>query len=433
MQIISGFSKLSKDEKINWLMEQVPSSQTEINGIKTFWHTDSIVQKQFDEFSENTIGNFYLPFGLAPNFILNERVYTIPMVIEESSVVAAASKSAKFWASRGGFKTNIISTTKSGQVHFIFDGDHKNLETFFNKNKNNLLEQTKDISINMNKRGGGITALNLLDKTSELENYYQLDVKFETCDAMGANFINSILESLGNSLERFALDDKELIGPLDVTMCILSNYTPECLVEVSVECPIEDLGEIDGLSSSEFAKKFYQAIQIAKIDRTRAVTHNKGIFNGIDAVVIATGNDFRATSACAHAYAAKDGSYRSLSSCSIDNDIFKFTLTLPLAIGTVGGLTNLHPMAKLSLDILGRPSASELMGIIACAGLAQNFGAIRSLVTTGIQKGHMKMHLLNILNQLDATKEQIESAKIHFREKVISFSEVRNFLERKLH
>jgi hydroxymethylglutaryl-CoA reductase len=434
MEIVSGFSKLSKDQKIDWLKSQVCSNN--IDSIKYYWHQEEDEQKVFDDFSENTVGNFYLPFGLAPNFIIDSKTYTIPMVIEESSVVAAASKSAKFWSTRGGFKTQIISTTKSGQVHFKFMGSTSTLFNFFSLNKSFLLSSCKELTANMEKRGGGIKSLELIDKSSELSNYYQLDAKFETCDAMGANFINSILEKLGETFrdiaqESIILSEKE--RDIEIIMCILSNYTPECTVRAWVECAVEELGVFGDMKSEHYANKFYDAIQISKIDRTRAVTHNKGIFNGIDAVVIATGNDFRATSACGHAYAAKDGTYRGLSSCTISEGRFLFEITIPLSIGTVGGLTSLHPMARTSLDILDKPSAKQLMSVIACAGLAQNFGAITSLVTTGIQKGHMKMHLLNILNQLNATQEQIESAKSYFSDRSITFSEVRNFLNRSLH
>ena len=188
-------------------------------------------------------------------------------------------------------------------------------------------------------------------------------------------------------------------------------------------------GSFEGMSARTFAEKFSAAVKIAEIDTSRAVTHNKGIMNGIDAVVLATGNDFRAIEACAHAYAARDGQYRSLSKVTLSEDTFKFSLTVPLAVGTVGGLTSLHPLAKTSLAILEKPSAKELMQVMASVGLAQNFGAIKSLVTTGIQKGHMKLHLLNVFNQLGASHEEIEKGKEYFSDKVVSFTAVRNFLE----
>jgi hydroxymethylglutaryl-CoA reductase len=431
MDIVSGFSKLSKQEKINWLNTQLQDD--DLQYITRFWQDDEREQKILDDFSENTISNFIFPYGIAPNFSIDGKVYAVPMVIEESSVVAAASKSAKFWLTRGGFKTKIISTTKVGHVHFIYQGDKDKLHDFFNLHKVRFLEAVKDITHNMEKRGGGVKDLTLIDKTKSLENYFQLEATFETCDAMGANFINSVLEEFAQCLMTFADQYNSFTESeknIDVIMSILTNYTPKCLVRAYVECPIEELGKFDrGMSAQEFAYKFERAVQIAKVDVNRAVTHNKGIFNGIDAVVLATGNDFRAIEACGHAFAAKDGQYRGLSSCMISNGKFKFELEIPLALGTVGGLTSLHPMAATTLKLLDKPSAAQLMKIVACVGLAQNFGAVRSLVTTGIQKGHMKMHLLNILNQLNATKQQVEMAKSHFEDKTVSFSAVREFLK----
>jgi hydroxymethylglutaryl-CoA reductase len=203
-------------------------------------------------------------------------------------------------------------------------------------------------------------------------------------------------------------------------MSILSNYIPECLVRAEVSCDVDDLGE----NGAEFAKKFYQAVQIAQVEPHRAVTHNKGIMNGIDAVVLATGNDFRAVEAGAHAFAAKDKQYKSLTNCSIKDDKFSFWIEIPLALGTVGGLTALHPLAKFSLELLQKPSAQELMQIVAVAGLAQNFAALRALVTTGIQEGHMKMHLQNILNQLGATEDEKLQLIAHFKKRPVTHNAV---------
>jgi len=433
VKTVSGFSKLTKKEKIAWLAEQLSGDGAHLVGeLSHYWHQDEKVQKRFDEFSENTLTNFDLPFGIAPNFLVNGKVYSVPMVIEESSVVAAASLGAKFWLERGGFKAQVLSTHKIGQVHFKWQGEKGKLQKFFDRQKENLLKDLAPLSINMEKRGGGILGLELLDLTHKIENYYQLKLTAETCDAMGANFINSLLEELARVFrnkvfveESFTASERDA----QIIMCILSNFTPECVVECSVECPIEELGVFSGdIGPQEFAEKFATAVRIAEVDPYRAVTHNKGIMNGIDAVVLATGNDFRAIEACAHAYAARDGEYRSLTSVTLQNDTFKFTLKIPLAVGTVGGLTSLHPLAKTSLAILGKPSAMELMQIIAATGLAQNFSAVKSLVTTGIQKGHMKLHLLNIMNQLGATPDQIEKGKDYFSDKIVSFSAVRNFL-----
>lgn len=238
---------------------------------------------------------------------------------------------------------------------------------------------------------------------------------------MGANFINTCLEEFAKTLK----EEAENSGlELDVVMSILSNYVPNCVVRAEVSCKIEDLN-----SDLSYAEKFVQAVKIAEIEPFRAVTHNKGIMNGVDAVILATGNDFRAVEAGVHAYAGKDGQYKSLSFAEIKDGIFHFWLDIPLALGTVGGLTSLHPLVKFSLQMLGNPKAEELMQIAAATGLAQNFGALNSLITTGIQEGHMKMHLINILNQLEATHEEKKLTIKRFKGRPISHSAIVNFVE----
>lgn len=431
---ISGFSKLSKRAKLRWVAEHFfKDPEAVIRELTSFWHGDEKQQKVLDDFSENTISNFVLPFGIAPNLKINGKTYAVPMVIEESSVVAAASSAMKFWLNRGGFKAKVIDTQKLGQVHFSWAGDSATLKQLFPEIERKLRKDAAPLSQNMEARGGGITSVELLDLTYEEPDYYQLKVAFETCDSMGANFINSILEQFGKSLQEFIAESPAFKADersVEIIMAILSNYTPDCLVRAWVECPVEQLeGACKDLDAPGFADKFSKAIRIARIDPYRATTHNKGIFNGIDAVVLATGNDFRAIEACGHTYAAKDGQYRSLSQCEVKNGVFKFWLDIPLAIGTVGGLTKLHPLAHRSLELLGNPNAQELMMIIAATGLAQNFAAVRSLVTTGIQQGHMKMHLLNILNHLGATEQEVKDVTVHFRDKVVSFTAVRDFLD----
>ncbi len=431
MEYISGFSKLSKEEKIAWLTKNYfQNAQKAKELLELYWNRDKKLQQLHDEFSENTLSNYYLPFGIAPNFKINGKAYVIPMAIEESSVVAAASKAAKFWQNKGGFKAEVINTIKSGQVHFMYAGDPEKLTAFFEENKENLISSTKELTQNMEKRGGGLLAVKLQNKTEKLKNYYQLDCSFETVDAMGANFINSCLEQIAKTFENLADQNSYFKNnPIKIVMSILSNYVEECLVRAEVSTSIENLMK-NPVEAQEFAERFVEAIQIAKVEPLRAVTHNKGIMNGIDAVVLATGNDFRAIEACAHAYAAKDGNYSSLTSAEIKDGIFKFWIEIPLALGTVGGLTSLHPMVKLALEMLKNPSAKELMKITAVAGLAQNFGAIRSLVTTGIQEGHMKMHLMNILNQYEATAVEREKIVEHFKTNVVSHSAVLRELEK---
>jgi len=429
---VSGFSKLSKSDKINWIVDTYFSNNQDAKTIlKQYWNTNIKLQNLHDEFIENTITNYYLPLGVAPNFLINGKHYTIPMAIEESSVVAAASKAAKFWLDRGGFKAEVISTTKIGQVHFIYNGNVELLKSYFEFIKPQLLSDTKSITKNMEKRGGGILDIELIDKTSSLGNYYQLHASFETQDAMGANFINSCLEQFAktfkdnaNGFENMNSDD------LEIVMSILSNYVPNCLVRTEVSCKVSELNEDENIAPKDFANKFLQAIQIAEVEPYRAVTHNKGIMNGIDAVVLATGNDFRAVEAGVHAFASRNGSYTSLTHASVNDGIFKFWMEIPLALGTIGGLTNLHPLVKLSLELLGKPSAKELMQIVAVAGLAQNFAALRSLTTTGIQQGHMKMHLMNILNQFNANDDEKKTLVEHFKTNVVTHSSVVEAIEK---
>ena len=410
---ITGFSKLTKEEKINWLANNFFEDAAEgVSILKQYENQNEKLQQLHDEFIENTISNFYIPYAVAPNFIINGKPYVLPMAIEESSVVAAASLVAKFWSTRGGFKTKVISTTKVGQVHFMYEGDFETLQKYFQKNKTQLIKATETITKNMRKRGGGIVDIELRDKTNKLDNYYQLHVTFETADSMGANFINSCLEAIANAFKN---------EEIKIVMSILSNYVPDCLVRAEVSCKVEDFFATD---PAFYAQKFIEAIQIANVEPYRAVTHNKGIMNGIDAVVLATGNDFRAVAAGAHAYAAKSGVYKSLTNAKIENGIFYFWIEIPLSVGTVGGLTKLHPLAKLSLEILQNPSAEELMQIIAVAGLSQNFAALKALTTTGIQQGHMKMHLMNILNQMEANLHEKEIIVKEFEGKTVTHNAV---------
>ncbi len=430
---VSGFSKLTKEEKINWLsttyLKNSPQSESIL---RQYWNTNGDLQRLHEEFTENTLSNFYLPFGIAPNFEINGKFYAIPMAIEESSVIAAASKTAKFWGSRGGFKAEVLNTIKIGQVHFIFKGDDALLQEFFLEVKPLLIESVFDITRNMKKRGGGLLGIELRNKTELMEGYYQLHCKFETVDSMGANFINSCLEKFAEVFEETACHYPKFSeeSHLEIIMSILSNLVPECIVRAEVSCPVEDLVDKNIEDPELFAGKFLTAIRIAEVEPYRAVTHNKGIMNGIDAVVLATGNDFRAVEAGVHAYASKDGRYTSLTHASVEDGIFQFWMEIPLAVGTVGGLTNLHPLVKVALEILQKPGARDLMKIIAVAGLAQNFAAVRSLVTTGIQQGHMKMHLMNMLNQLNATESEKKELIHYFKDHTVTHSTVETQLKK---
>lgn len=430
--IIKGFSKLLKEDKLKLVAEYFENPGEVIELLKSFWHVDEDKQKLFDEFSENTISNFYIPYGIAPNVIVNGRNYLVPMVIEESSVVAAASAAAKFWSERGGFKSIIVDSKKVGQVHFSWPGNASVMHALMPELKQRLIASTRSITTNMEKRGGGIRKISLIDKTDELPDYYQLMVTFDTVDSMGANFINSVLEEFGQTLKVFMSEQVQLSDAhrqVEVIMAILSNYTPECVVRTWVECELSELDNVDDkLSGEAFARKFEKAVLIAQNDVYRATTHNKGIYNGIDAVAIATGNDFRAIEAAGHAFASRHGKYSSLSHVEIEEGMFRFILELPLALGTVGGLTSLHPLARQSLRLLGNPTAKELMMIASVMGLANNFSAVKSLTTSGIQAGHMKMHLFNILNHFNASEAEKESAVVHFKDHKVSFASVGQYI-----
>jgi hydroxymethylglutaryl-CoA reductase len=245
---------------------------------------------------------------------------------------------------------------------------------------------------------------------------------------MGANFINSCLESMASVLQMLpGLNTTET--HVDIIMSILSNYSPGCKVICHAECPVEQLADWkNGLPGAAFATKFGQAVDIANLDINRAVTHNKGIFNGIDAVLLATGNDWRATAAAGHAYASRSGTYHGLTSISLADNIFRYELEMPLSLGTVGGITSIHPVVKKSMALLNYPDARQLMMIAAASGLANNFSAIASLITTGIQEGHMKMHLPNMLSQLHAGKDKRASALSHFKGKAVSFAALEDYI-----
>ncbi|MFA5656693.1 MAG: hypothetical protein WDA37_08090 [Dysgonamonadaceae bacterium] len=427
MEIVEGFSKLSLKEKIKFIQDNIPIVADVAKTTSHYRHETD--QSVFDNFSENTLSNFYLPYGVAPNFLIDGKMHVLPMVIEESSVVAAASRAAAFWANHGGFKTTVHDSLKIGHLWFQWKGDAHLLHNQNPALLEYLIESVTEITQRMEQRGGGIVSIQFIQQP-ELINVWQMQVSFKTADSMGANFINTCLEAMKEPLINYFAEQK-LPAP-EIIMGILSNYTPNCLVSCEVSCKVEQLAPYAvGLSPQEFAQRFQLAMDIAYHSRDRAVTHNKGIYNGVDAVVLATGNDFRAVEAAGHAYASRDGQYRSLSKCEITKEgEFKLSLTLPLALGTVGGLTRLHPLAALSMEILQNPSAEELMSIVASAGLANNFAAVASLVTTGIQKGHMKLHLSNILTGFNATPEERERTEAYFSDKTVSIQKVREFLKR---
>ncbi len=423
--MMPGFSKLSREEKVGAVIGHCGLSVEESVLLNRYLHPED--QGLFDGFSENTLSNYYLPYGVAPGFVINGREYVVPMVTEESSVVAAAAKGAAFWAARGGFHSRVVDTVKVGQIIFSYTGGEELLRESLPALRKMLPEVAASVTRSMQQRGGGISGMGF-HPIPGMENMWQLRVEFQTADSMGANFINSCLELMAPELESFLNNSPLNNARAEVIMSILSNYTPDCRVECSVECDVQELAAIAGdYSAEEFTRRFQLAVQVAQNDVYRAVTHNKGIQNGVDAVVLATGNDFRAVEAGVHAFATAGGSYSSLTRVSL-TDRFCYTLSLPLALGTVGGLTRNHPLAALSLRILQQPDARQLMQIAAAVGLANNFMAVASLITHGIQRGHMKLHLTNILQSLQATETEKRTAINHFAKQTVSFSAVQGFI-----
>ncbi|MFP4288285.1 MAG: hypothetical protein ACLFQS_03425 [Bacteroidales bacterium] len=427
-EMIRGFSKLDRHNKVKKISEWIQDDKLE-EFLRSFRLEDMQTQETFEKFSENTLSNYHLPWGIVPNVLIDGELFHVPVVIEESSVVAAASKAASFWAARGGFQTVFINTVKKGQLHFTFQGDKYLLLQKWESIASLIMEKTSQITRNMEKRGGGIKAMHLRRLSELSENYFQIDLEADTADSMGANFINSVLEETGRVLPEvisvFIPDSK-----VDVLMAILSNYTPDSIVKMKVEAPVEEMIWQKSMPPGDFVRRMRWAADIAWHDVSRAVTHNKGIFNGIDAVVLSTGNDFRAVEASGHAFASRTGQYRALSRIELKDDVFSLQTEVPMALGTVGGLTKLHPLASKTLQILKNPDAKTLMKIATAVGLANNFAAMASLVTTGIQQGHMKMHLHNIIQSLHIDPHFIPAIEEHFKDKTISVSAVREFVEK---
>ena len=354
-----------------------------------------------EQMTENTVGTFTLPFSIVPNIMVNNINYTVPMVTEEPSVVAACSYAGKLIAKSGGFSTEILDRKMIGEVALFDIDDFEKAEKVILQNKDRILNLANDSHPSIVTRGGGavdITTKILKDKdNSFLIIYLTADVK----EAMGANILNNMLEGIKPLLEEIT-NSKAL-------MAILSNYATKSLVKSTCAIDIKYLSN-DKKEAFNIAKKIELASEFAKIDIYRATTHNKGIFNGIDAAVIATGNDWRAIEAGGHAFATKNGKYEGLTNWVFDETNKKIIgeLTLPMPIASVGGSIGLNPTVKTSFNILKNPDAKTLASIIVSIGLAQNFAALKALVSTGIQKGHMKLQARSLALFAGAKDNEVE-------------------------
>lgn len=386
--LFSGFSKLSYQERLSRLQESGLIGSDD----KYFLASGGIKDIALGEnFIENSIGYFQLPLGVATHFRIDGVDHLVPMAVEETSIIAAASKTAKWVKENGEIKTQVTGADIIGQIQLSKVIDFEKFEAIVSKNKEHLIAiANRDVVSSLVARGGGVRAI-LIRKLQRPDGFTMaiLHIHMDPCEAMGANLVNQVCEYLKKPIQ-------ELTGE-KVTMCILSNLVDTKLTEAQVTIKVD----------SELGEKIEEASLFAELDPYRAATNNKGILNGIDPIVIATGNDWRAVEAGMHAYAARSGSYSSLSQWRYANGILRGQLKAPIILGTVGGVTRLHPTSKLALKIINVDSSNELSRICAAVGLTQNLGALRALTTVGIIEGHMKLHIKNLSLGAGATDLEI--------------------------
>jgi hydroxymethylglutaryl-CoA reductase len=400
---IKKFYELEHKERLEFLKKEAHLTDQDSKIFQDF--PKNFEFNKVNNMIENAIGFVPIPLGIATNFVINGRKYLIPMAIEEPSVIAAASKAAKIASVKGGFLAEADNSIMIGQIQLISRDKRNDKDKFFYKEER---DRVKKIILNnkeklleiANSKSRSVHAIDLqvreiFDESINKMGYMIIiELVIDTKDAMGANVINTMCESIAPELEK--------ITKCTVILKILSNYSTKRMARCKAIFPKELVGGLDGVNRILYAYAF------AYSDIYRAVTHNKGLMNGIDGVAIATGQDVRAIEAAAHAYASKDGKYRSLTKwySSREGDLVG-EIEIPLAIGIVGGISSVHPYVKVSLKILNIKKAKELALIMTAVGLAQNFAAIRALADEGIQRGHMRLHARNIAITAGATDEQI--------------------------
>lgn len=379
---IAGFAQMNARARLAALVERGVFTQDEVH---SFFSTQGLPIELAENFIENCVGAFSLPMGLATNFVIDGEELFIPMAVEESSVVAAASHGAKLARSAGGFRSRPTPTIATGQIQFFTDAA-LNVVSLFENVKSQIVELASSCHPRLVERGGGVRGIEL--RYLNKPGYYVIHIHVDTREAMGANIVNTIAETVGRNLPEFI--------PCSVGLKILTNLTLERLTQVTCEVDFSAL-EIAGFKGQDAAERIVRAWEFAALCPFRAATHNKGVMNGIDPVVIATGNDWRAVEAGCHAYASVSGRYSPMTQWSIsENKKLCGKIELPIAVGTIGGVTKLHPTVIAALKLLGNPNSEKLSAIIASVGLAQNLSALRALACEGIQSGHMALHEKNI-------------------------------------
>ena len=392
-QLFQGFSKLNREERFKCLLAMGAITDDDVAFLQNGCVQDTFLA---DKLIENVIGYFQLPLGVATNFCIDGTDYVIPLAVEETSIIAALSKTAKWIRNHGEITTSIKGNCIIGQIQLAKVADFRRFSQIIAENKQFLIEKAnEDIAGSMVRRGGGVMDLSVRKlKRADCHDMAVIHLMMDSRDAMGANIINQVLEYLKEPIENLTGEK--------VTMCILSNLNDQKLTSAKVI--IRDIDPILGARLEE-------ASLFAETDPYRAATHNKGVMNGIDPVLIATGNDWRAVEAAVHAYAARSGSYQAITRWRYADNTLTGELEAPIVVGTVGGVTSLHPTAKICLRMMGVDSANKLSRIIAAVGLVQNLGAIRALCTEGIIQGHMKLHIDNLLLVAGATDGEMPILK----------------------
>ena len=392
----NGFSKKSYQERLELLKAQTLLSPEKQTSLEQDEHISVTVA---DQLSENVVGTFSLPYSLVPEVLVNGQEYTVPYVTEEPSVVAAASYASKIIKRAGGFTAQVHERRMIGQVALYQVANPEQAQEKIASKKAELLELANQAYPSIVKRGGGARDLHV-DQIKGETDFLVVYLHVDTQEAMGANMLNTMLEALKPVLEELS-QGQSLMG-------ILSNYATDSLVTASCRIAFRYLSRQKD-QGREIAEKIALASQFAQDDPYRAATHNKGIFNGVDAILIATGNDWRAIEAGAHAYASRDGRYQGLSSWRLDLETEELVgeMTLPMPVATKGGSIGLNPRVALSHELLGNPSAKELAQVIVSIGLAQNFAALKALVSTGIQQGHMKLQAKSLALLAGASESEV--------------------------
>ena len=416
LEEIKGFSKLSRSKRYQKLLDWKLLSPDDIEHLKQ----DSPVSSDLAEhLIENVIGFFQIPLGIVPYFVIDGKSYVIPMAVEETSIIAAASKTAKWVRENGSISTKCVGQGAIGQIQIAKVNNMDHLKKVIKKHKKDILKKANQFALRLWQRGGGFydVVLRTIPRDCDDNQMGVIHLYVDTQDAMGANIINQVCEGLKGYIEEVTSEK--------VTMCIVSNLSDTKCIEATVT-----LEKID----PDLGYKIEEASYFAQMDPYRAATNNKGVLNGIDPILVATGNDWRAVEAGVHAYAHKDGRYTSITQWKMQSGCLKGVLKIPMSIGIVGGVTRLHPTAQMCLKMLKVSSAGELARVVTAVGLVQNLGALRALSTVGVVRGHMNLHIANLAMTAGATESELPTVQRQlqhqlYNQKKISVSEVESILK----